>query len=171
MLRNKVRRRYYSLGLNRRDNVLIGRDHIVKFKKNDFYRGHYKFSGDFLFGNEIRFLNLLSKHEISPKIEFEGKNYFVQRNVGFPITKGPITDDIINQILNIITVLEDENIQHRDIKFDNLLLLNGKVKLIDFEWACENNAAFTTTIDLLDPQQRKKTDRQVFEGMIERLNE
>lgn len=171
MLRSKVRRWYYSLGLNRKDNVLIGRDHVIKFKKNNFYRGHYKFSGDFLFRNEMRILNLLSKYEISPKIEFEGKNHFIQRNVGFPITKAQMTEDIKIQILNIITLLEDENIRHRDIKFDNLLLLNGQVKLIDFEWACENNAEFTTTIDLLDPQKGKKTDRQVFEDMIEGLYE
>lgn len=167
MLRNKIRRRYYSLGLHRKDNILIGSEHVIKFKKNNFYRGHYKFNGEFLFRNEIRILQLLSKHGISPKIEFEGKNYFVQRNEGLPITQELLTDDIIIQILDIITILEEENIRHRDIKLDNLLLSNGIVKLIDFEWACENNAEFTSTIDLLDPQKSKKTDRQVFEDMIE----
>ena len=40
---------------------------------------------------------------------------------------------------NIISVLEKNNCRHNDIKPDEIIVYDGKIKLVDFAWANELN--------------------------------
>lgn len=46
-----------------------------------------------------------------------------------------IPDNWEEQLSQILTALKDNNIIHRDIRLDNLMVKDGVIKLIDFGWA------------------------------------
>ena len=58
---------------------------------------------------------------------------------GERINKNNIPKDYEDQLNNIIKVLEKHNCRHNDIKPEELLVMNGKIKVVDFGWANELN--------------------------------
>ena len=86
--------------------------------------------------HELKCLNILEKYEYFPKILKQEEFYYEMDYRGKPI------ENITNYketIENIIKILKKHNIIHRDITPQNILKIDNKITLIDFEWATINN--------------------------------
>lgn len=166
----KLRKKYYSLGLTRQKNVLINDYYVIKFKKKDFYRGHIKFSGQFLLENELQMLSLFDGKEGFPKLLGVGDGYFIQKNSGIQLSRQNVTASIIKQLYRILDILRCNKIEHRDIKLENLLVKNGLVTLIDFEWACFKNKRFLSTTEIYFEKKISYSDKNSMEAIINILN-
>lgn len=83
--------------------------------------------------NEMKMLSLLdSKH--FPKVYGLSNGILEIENCGVPILEN-VPTDYEEQLSEILFDLEAANIEHRDIRIDNLMVKDGVVKLIDFGWA------------------------------------
>ena len=51
---------------------------------------------------------------------------------GERINKNNIPKDYEDQLNNIIKILENHNCRHNDIKPEELLIMNGKIKVVHF---------------------------------------
>jgi len=91
--------------------------------------------------NEITAYNLLSQHGITPKLlvnnpeklsltfKLEGRSLHNLYSNG-AITSIPNINEQISYINNVLTMY---GIEHDDLHWGNILIYNGKIKLIDFE--------------------------------------
>ncbi len=75
--------------------------------------------------NSIHFPKVISKNEGELSIEDCGDLLMVDN----------LPKDWKEQLVKIIVELRTNNLQHRDIKPDNLMIKDGVIKLIDFGWA------------------------------------
>lgn len=103
-------------------------DDINPFDVNN--RIHYE--------NEYKYLNLLDKYDISPKVLESNKNSLLLNNCGEQLTFENCPSNWKQQITNIYHILKKENIFHNDIKLENFTVLNNKIYLIDFGWSSQN---------------------------------
>ena len=109
-----------------------------------------KEGSDWLIRNEIRFLQKLATSGVVPKIldikEEEGRALFYMEKIAgtslndfFSSKKNynqRTIKNIASQIVNILKLLKDNNIIHRDLTGNNLLIdSHEKVYVIDFGWA------------------------------------
>jgi tRNA A-37 threonylcarbamoyl transferase component Bud32 len=91
--------------------------------------------------NEKKWLNILKETDVIAKpIHFDDNNKIITTEyVGERINKNNIPNDYEDQLNNIIKELEKHNCRHNDIKPEELLVMNGKIKVVDFGWANELN--------------------------------
>ncbi len=87
---------------------------------------------------ELYILNLLSKFDWSPKVISNTSTSITMTNVGERINKDNIPFDAIDQITNILKDLKSINVEHNDIKNEEILVKDGKLHLCDFGWASIN---------------------------------
>ena len=83
--------------------------------------------------------NVESLTKISLVVEYGGDQSlleYVKRN--FPL-KMSVVRDIAGQLIRAVSYLHSKSIVHRDIKLQNILIMNGKIKLIDFGFSCLSN--------------------------------
>ena len=94
-----------------------------------------------VYKNEKKWLNILKKSDIIAKpISFDDNSRIITTEyVGEKINKNNLPSDWENQRDYIISVLKKYNCRHNDIKPDELIVYNKKIKLIDFGWAHELN--------------------------------
>ena len=98
---------------------------------------------------EINMLRRLAKNENShclrlfEVVETVEKVYLVLEIVqGMPLSKlvQQVTEsdcfEILRQLMETLDYLDQKNVAHRDIKLENIIALNRKVKLVDFGFAC-----------------------------------
>jgi serine/threonine protein kinase len=74
--------------------------------------------------------------KISLVVEFAGYESlleYVKHN--YPLSLNKVRD-ISTQLLEALIYIHDRNIVHRDIKLQNVLIHDNKVKLIDFGFSC-----------------------------------
>ncbi len=77
--------------------------------------------------------------KISLVVEYGGKESlleYVKHNYPLPMDT---VKDISYQLIKAIAYLHDKNIVHRDIKLQNVLIHESKIKLIDFGFSCLSN--------------------------------
>jgi len=103
-----------------------------------------------LFEREVYWLKKLEKYDIAPKIiELDKeKNTIVMTNCGNPINSEQLKlPDIQMQLLNILKIFMQNNCFYNDFDVKNTLILNNKIRIIDFSWCplikedytCESN--------------------------------
>jgi hypothetical protein len=94
-----------------------------------------------VYENEKKWLNQLKYTDIiAQPIHFDDINRIITTEyVGEKINKYNIPVDWEKQRDEIISILEKHNCRHNDIKPDEIIVYDGKIKLIDFGWANELN--------------------------------
>ena len=94
-----------------------------------------------VYENEKKWLNQLKETNIiATPIHFDDINRIITTEyVGEKINKYNIPIDWEKQRDEIISILEKYNCRHNDIKPDEIIVYDGKIKLIDFGWANELN--------------------------------
>tara|TARA_B110000196_G_C20991583_1_gene588471 strand:- start:167 stop:721 length:555 start_codon:yes stop_codon:yes gene_type:complete len=85
--------------------------------------------------NEIYWLNKLNSFEHTPNIINYNKNKITLSYAGEPITNLNLPKDWEKQVKIILDKLTSIHCSHNDIKPTDLLILNQKIMLIDFQWA------------------------------------
>jgi len=94
-----------------------------------------------VYENEKKWLNRLKDTNIIAKpVHFDDMNRTITTEyVGEKINPYNIPREWEKQRDEIISVLEKHNCRHNDIKPDEIIVHDGKIKLIDFGWANELN--------------------------------
>ena len=94
-----------------------------------------------VYENEKKWLNILKDTNIiATPLSFDDNNKTITTIYsGEKINKYNIPSDWEDQRDNIIKVLNNHNCRHNDIKPDEILIDQGKIKLVDFGWAYELN--------------------------------
>tara|TARA_B100002051_G_scaffold253745_1_gene267921 strand:+ start:75 stop:629 length:555 start_codon:yes stop_codon:yes gene_type:complete len=96
--------------------------------------------------NEIYWLKKLSDFEHTPNIIDHNKNKITLSYAGEPLTSKNLPIDWEKQIEKILDKLNEINCSHNDIKPTDLLMLNNKIMLIDFQWASNVNQSLSTNL-------------------------
>ncbi len=79
--------------------------------------------------NSMDFPNILSP----VRIVFEAKEIKIYMKPGISAEKvRPVLGSMIPELLQALIYLEDNNITHGDVKHENMIILDGKLKVIDF---------------------------------------
>lgn len=90
------------------------------------------------FNREKKYLEILEKYNISPKIiESNGKTLILS-DCGKILNKENTPLNWKQQLRDIHQILKNENIYHNDIKPDNITVKENKIYLIDYGWGSEN---------------------------------
>lgn len=87
-----------------------------------------------LIENEAQILNYLSGLNHFPACRIEGETLYIE-DCGEPLTKDNLPSDWRDQLRIILNDLARNGVEHRDIKLDNLMVMDGIIRLIDFGWA------------------------------------
>ena len=101
---------------------------------------HVKSSDRFdVYQNEKKWLQILAGSNITPRlIVFDDETRtLVTEFGGEPISSGNLPKDTEQQIEYIISELARHNCRHNDIKPQEILVRDGKIRLVDFGWAWE----------------------------------
>lgn len=75
--------------------------------------------------------------DIVPKlIDFDDLNLtLILENIGEQLSLKNMPDDYIYQAVCIMSVLKNTSINHNDLWYGNILVKDGKIRIIDFEKA------------------------------------
>lgn len=116
--------------------------------------------------NECKYLKLLSRYDISPKILDSDFNSLIITDCGDTLTLENCPSDWKEQIINIYNILKKENIYHNDIKIDNFTVLNNKIYLIDFGWASQNIPSYPYFNLNLNNIKKSNTLNELFHNLL-----
>lgn len=95
-----------------------------------------------LIENEKRILLQLSNIHFPKVYDVDGE--MAVEDCGEMLTIDNLPKDWKEQLVQIIFELKEYNVEHRDIKPDNLMIKDGIIKLIDFGWARFNTDQLDT---------------------------
>lgn len=118
--------------------------------------------------NEINFLPLLEKYNLTPKLIDFNNDTLILSNCGEVINAENIPNNWKDQILNIYNMLSCENIYHNDFTISNITVLDNKLYLIDFGWSSRNKPQypyFNLTKDIIN---NSNSIYEVFEKILNR---
>ena len=92
-----------------------------------------------VFSREVSYLRRLRKLDFVPKILYADyvTHALYMTFAGERLTRQNLPANWEQQIKNIIAGLRNSDVQHNDIKTDELLVLNGKIMVIDYGWASD----------------------------------
>ena len=89
--------------------------------------------------NEVYWLQKLDDFEHVPDVISYNKNKLTLSYAGKPLISKNLPQNWEMQIKKILDKLKEINCSHNDIKPTDLLLLNKKIMIIDFQWASKIN--------------------------------
>ena len=92
--------------------------------------------------NEVRWLNNLKNLDFTPNLISVEKNIIKMSYAGENLNSDNMPENWNDQIDHIINSLQKANCSHNDIKPSDLLVLNDKIMLIDFQWATFKNQQY-----------------------------
>ena len=92
--------------------------------------------------NEVKWLKKLTQLDFTPNLISVEKNIIKMSYAGENLNSSNIPENWKEQIDHIIDSLKKRNCSHNDIKPSDLLVLNGKIMLIDFQWATDIRQKF-----------------------------
>ena len=92
--------------------------------------------------NEVKWLKKLTHLDFTPNLISVEKNIIKMSYAGENLNSSNIPKNWKKQIDHIINSLEKGHCSHNDIKPSDLLVLNGKIMLIDFQWATDITQKF-----------------------------
>ena len=95
--------------------------------------------------NEVYWLEKLNNFEHTPNIIDYNENKITLSYAGEPLTSKNIPENWQEQIEIILNKLSQVNCSHNDIKPTDLLVLDCKIILIDFQWANKINESLPDT--------------------------
>lgn len=107
---------------------------VIEAKEGSVVKKQTSFMGYNLISNEKRILSAISSCHF-PKIIGNSEETIEIEHCGERLTPDNLPKDWKEQLVQILMDLRANNVQHRDIKPDNLMLKDGIIKLIDFGWA------------------------------------
>lgn len=107
---------------------------VCKQAGGKFSRGQHHYDPVFLLHREASFLRRLDGGHF-PRLLDEGDDWFTMTHCGSDLSKNNIPNGWRNQIEEIVAALDEARIIHRDIKPGNVMVLDGRLQLIDFGWA------------------------------------
>ena len=98
-----------------------------------------------IFDREVYWLRRIS-NEISPKFISSSKRVktITMTYEGVYLTRENMPTDWEDQIKNILDILKKCGCNHNDIKPSELLILDGRIKLIDYGWATSIGSSIPT---------------------------
>lgn len=82
---------------------------------------------------EVRAMRKLEGYDIAPKLVAYGDSWILMTYVGKRVNKSTLPKDWKTQIENILKVLKKVHISHNDIQSEEILVMNNKLRLIDFQ--------------------------------------
>ena len=111
-----------------------GATSVVTIQDGKVAKRQVNFSKYNLLENEARVLGKISSVHF-PKVISKEKDQIILEDCGQPLTEKNLPENWKHQLVEIVEELKAQGVQHRDIKPDNLMVLNGIIKLIDFGWS------------------------------------
>lgn len=87
-----------------------------------------------IWDREIEWLNRLRDTGIVPELLDVTTTRMVTRYVGEPVSEYTLPDDWREQAEGILAVLAEHGCAHNDIAAANILVADGRLRLIDFAW-------------------------------------
>lgn len=94
-----------------------------------------------IWAREIEWLQRLRSRDIAPDLLGHSPNLIRMTYVGEPVRQYNLPADWPEQAERILRVLRDHSCCHNDIKCDNLMVLEGRLYLVDFGWATDAGEA------------------------------
>jgi serine/threonine protein kinase len=129
---------------------------VMKIPGEEFYRNGIKYCPHNLIEREILFLNSLNSVHF-PKVTRRLNDGFCMEYKGELIQQDTIPENWEFQVQLISDILEKNDIIHRDIKLNNILVKDGIIALIDFGWS------------IFDSEERNITPREMVPAINKRL--
>ena len=138
----------------------------IYVKKTPKERLRQKFD---LVRKEVYWLQQLDGFDRVPQLINHNAKSFTMTYKGVQLTKEIVPADWEEQIDYIITSLEKFNVSHNDIELGELLILNGKIQLIDFQHGTHGRAEFEKIIKSGKAVNRVRIDDRI--AMMEALQQ
>lgn len=114
-----------------------GKEAVIKRVDRNTVLKEYQPQRDWAKRLEAHCLRKLEPFPYFPRLIDEGEDWIKMEWSGFRVTNLRQLD----QLKEIISILVDQQIAHRDICLENLLFRNGQLTLIDFGWAITDGMA------------------------------
>jgi len=131
---------YYDFTKNKEKFILQQNNSATIIKKGNIIYKYINYVPDSnlnkeLIEREIYWLKKLEPFDIAPKIINTYDNTIVMSYCGINVTKEDLKDPgICRQLLRIFAILMENKCYYNDFDIKNTVILDGKIRLIDFSW-------------------------------------
>ena len=111
----------------------------INYKNKTVEKETIKYLDYNIVDNEAYWLTQLNDFSHTPNVISCNENTLILSYAGEPLNSNNLPENWKTQIKTILDKLKDINCSHNDIKPNDLLVLNEKIMLIDFQWATKIN--------------------------------